>query len=150
LCSHVIARDPHQFGSQVIARLLPWCEQNQVGLVREFATAMATAAPRPWVKLLRSTIHTPGAGLIRTFPGHSGHVTAVAITPDARVAVSACQDGTLKVWNLESGTEVRSLLGHSGSVAAVVVTSDGRRAVSASGDKTIRVWDLQTGTTIHT
>ena len=41
-------------------------------------------------------------------------------------------DNTLKVWDLESGRELRTLEGHSDCVNGVAVTPDGRRAVSAS------------------
>jgi WD40 repeat protein len=54
------------------------------------------------------------------------------LTPDERCAVSAALDQTLKVWELESGRELRTLKGHTGMVRAVAVTPDGRRVVSAS------------------
>jgi WD40 repeat protein len=73
---------------------------------------------------------------------------AVAITPDGCRAVSASYDGTLRLWDLESGQTIRRLEGHTGVASAVAVTPDGRRAVSASGDNTQRVWDLESGQTL--
>jgi WD40 repeat protein len=78
-------------------------------------------------------------------------VNAVAVTPDGRRAISASEDGTLKVWVLSSGDQTkcglaeRTLAGHSGWVMAVAVTPDGRRAISASDDGTLKAWDLSTG-----
>ena len=43
-------------------------------------------------------------------------------------------DNTLKVWDLESGRELRTLTGHTNTVNGVAVTPDGSRAVSASAD----------------
>ena len=43
---------------------------------------------------------------------------AVAVTPDGQRAVSASWDKTLKVWDLESGRELRTLTGHTGAVTA--------------------------------
>ena len=74
----------------------------------------------------------------------------VAVTPDGQRAVSASDDQTLKVWDLESGRELRTLTGHSGAVIAVAVTPDGRRAVSASEDQTLKVWDLESGRELRT
>ena len=40
------------------------------------------------------------------------------MTPDGQLAVSASDDNTLKVWDLESGRELRTLAGHSDAVNA--------------------------------
>ena len=37
----------------------------------------------------------------------------VAVTPDGKRAVSASEDKTLKVWDLETGRALRTLEGHS-------------------------------------
>jgi len=42
-----------------------------------------------------------GQGFLRTLEGHAGAVNAVAVTPGGRRVVSASDDQTLKVWELE-------------------------------------------------
>ncbi len=74
----------------------------------------------------------------------------VAVTPDGRRVVSASDDGTLKVWDLETGQEVATLEGHGASVSGCAVTPDGRRVVSASWDRTLKVWELETGRCLFT
>ena len=64
--------------------------------------------------------------------------------PDGRRVVSASNDSTLKVWDVETGECVATLEGHSESVYGVAVLPDGRRVVSASGDNTLKVWDVAT------
>jgi WD40 repeat protein len=83
--------------------------------------------------------------LERTLAGHEAWVSAVAVTPDGSRAISASDDRTLKVWDLETGRETLTLAGHEGAVSAVAVTPDGSRAISASNDRTLKVWDLETG-----
>lgn len=47
---------------------------------------------------------------------------SVAVTPDGRQVVSGSQDETIKVWDLETGEEVRTMRGHADSAESVVVT----------------------------
>ncbi|MFO7092458.1 WD40 repeat domain-containing protein, partial [Limnospira platensis] len=75
---------------------------------------------------------------------------AVAIAPDGKRAVSASDDKTLKLWDLEQGRELATLSGHSNVVTAVAIAPDGKRAVSASWDNTLKLWDLATGRAIAT
>jgi WD40 repeat protein len=81
----------------------------------------------------------------RTLEGHSAGVNGCAVTSDGRRVVSASDDGTLKVWELETGKELATLQGHGNNVNGCAVTPDGRRVVSASVDNTLKVWDLETG-----
>jgi WD40 repeat protein len=66
---------------------------------------------------------------------------------DARRAVSASSDKTLKLWNLESGRELRSITsGHWQGWMSAAVTPDGLRLVSASlNGISVSVWDLASG-----
>jgi hypothetical protein len=66
------------------------------------------------------------------------------VTADDRRVVSASEDRTLKVWDLETGLKLATLEGHAGAVTACAITSDGRYVVSASDDRTLRVWDIDT------
>jgi WD40 repeat protein len=85
--------------------------------------------------------------LIAPLAGHDGKVLAVACTElDGRaVAVTAGEDRTVRVWDLTTGTEVRSpISGHDGTVHAVTCTELNGRTVAITGcaDGKTRVWDL--------
>jgi cytochrome c len=73
---------------------------------------------------------------------HEGAVNAVAFLPDNAHAVTAGDDGSLRLWDLASGQLVHRFPGHEGKVNAVSISADGRYAATASWDRTARIWNL--------
>jgi WD40 repeat protein len=69
----------------------------------------------------------------------------VAFSPDGRRLVSASGDGTLKVWDVQTGQEALTLKAHMREVTSVTFSPDGKRLASASGDGTVKVWDASNG-----
>ena len=55
----------------------------------------------------------------------------------------------MRLWDLETGENLRTLLGDTGEVTAVAMLADGRRALSGSDNTTLRLWDLKTGETLR-
>ena len=91
---------------------------------------------------------------LKTFIGHSDSVRAVAIAPDGKTAISVSNDNTLKIWDTETGRELKTFIGrrklktftgHSSFVTAVAIAPDGKTAISASRDYTLKIWDTETG-----
>lgn len=144
---HLIAQDPSQFASQVVGRLLPL--ETQPG-VKQFLNALSHYASYPWLRPLSPTLTAPAAEFARILAGHSAPVYGVAVSGDGRLAVSASDDATLKVWDTETGRELRTLRGHATSVYRLALSEDGRIAVSASDDKTLKVWDVESGRELRT
>ena len=64
------------------------------------------------------------------------------LAPDGKTAISASRDKTLKIWDIETGTEVRTLTDHTSRVTAVAIAPDGLTAISVSADNTLKIWDL--------
>ena len=50
--------------------------------------------------------------------GHTGKVWDVCWSPDGRRLASASEDGTVKVWDAQSGEEGLTLPGHADKVTA--------------------------------
>ena len=83
---------------------------------------------------------------LRAFKSDTERVAAVAVTPDGQRAVSASCDHTLKVWDLDSGSELHTLEGLPFAVVnGIAVSSDGCWAVAGCSDTSLRVWDVNSG-----
>jgi WD40 repeat protein len=87
---------------------------------------------------------------MRASRGHTESINAVAIAKNGGLAVSASADQTLKVWDLETGRELRTFTGHSANVTSLALSADGRVAVSGSADQTLKVWDVESGQELRT
>ena len=81
--------------------------------------------------------------------GHQGWVNGVCPVTVAgkELLASAGGDGTVRIWDPQTGQQRAVLEGHQGWVYAVcAVTVAGRELLaSAGGDGTVRIWDPQTG-----
>ncbi len=72
-----------------------------------------------------------------------------ALSPDGKRVATACEDGTARVWDLETGRPLGGPLRHKGAVRSVAYRTDGRQLVTAGDDRTARIWDADTGQAIR-
>lgn len=103
--------------------------------------------------------------LLRTLYGHSSNVNALAVSPDGKLLASGsgdmtskrevptfkqgglvggARDNTIRIWDVQTGREIKTLSGHELPVGGVAFSADGRTLTSASGEA-VKVWDVASG-----
>jgi hypothetical protein len=80
---------------------------------------------------------------------HKGEVWSVALSADGRILTSASEDGSVRVWEIQTGREIRTLVTGNNPAWSVAMSEDGRRLVAGFKDGSVRVWELETGTEVQ-
>jgi WD40 repeat protein/tRNA A-37 threonylcarbamoyl transferase component Bud32 len=81
--------------------------------------------------------------VLRRFEEAKG-IRDLALSGDGRRVVSAHGNGSVRLWDAQSGRELSCLRGHRSKVSSVAISPDQRRALSG-GDGSVLLWDLANG-----
>ncbi len=85
-----------------------------------------------------------------TLGGHAKSVNAVSFSPDGKILATASDDNTVKLWNTQTGEQIKTLTGHTDKVNSVSFSPNSQILATASNDKTAKLWDISTGQEIQT
>ncbi len=79
---------------------------------------------------------------LRRLTGHTASVQRVTFSPDGRRALSSGHDDWVRLWDVETGEQLRAI---EGTGAAVAFSPDGRFALSGARENTVLLWEVETG-----
>src|SRR5205085_4219365 len=85
----------------------------------------------------------------RQIEAHRSDIFSLSFSPDGKRLASASKDRLVKIWNAQTGEEIRTLKGHEADVLRVAFSPDGKTIASAAADGTLRLWDSETGEIRH-
>jgi WD40 repeat protein len=72
--------------------------------------------------------------------GHEDAVATAAFGPDGRRIVTASNDGTVRLWDAQTGGAIDELRAHKKRVLYAIFSPDGQQFVTTSTDQTARLW----------
>jgi COMPASS component SWD3 len=85
----------------------------------------------------------PTLSPLQEFQGHEQGVSDLAFSSDSRFLVSASDDKTLRLWDVQTGSLIKTLTGHTNYAFCVKFNPQSNIIVSGSFDETVRVWDVK-------
>ena len=102
--------------------------------------ALAGAHTRK-IWLVKAGDCTPARQLL----GHDREVGCVAWSQDGRIVASGSDDTTIRLWDPEGGSLIRTLRGHEHNVLTIAFSPDGGTLVSGAFDRQVILWNAHTG-----
>ncbi|KAG2341060.1 WD40 repeat-like protein [Suillus weaverae] len=84
----------------------------------------------------------------KTMRGHTDQIRGVAHLPGGQRIITCSSDGSLRLWDLESGAQIGDEWrdeGDEAEIRTMALSPNGKTLASGSYDGTVRLWDVKTG-----
>lgn len=78
----------------------------------------------------------------KVFKGHTSQINFVAFDSNGKYLVSASDDFTVRLWDIENQTNIKTFTDHTSKVTSASFSPNDQYIVSSACDKTIKVWEV--------
>lgn len=73
---------------------------------------------------------------------HNSEITCIAFSSDSKLLASASYDLTIRLWDIETGKQIKLIEGHTSTIFNISFIDRDRTLVSISADRTIKFWKI--------
>jgi transcription initiation factor TFIID subunit 5 len=84
---------------------------------------------------------------VRVFNGHTDFISALECSPNGKILASADGGGSIILWDLQKGTQIKRCRGHGkGGIWSLSFSAESTVLTSGGADGTVRIWDIEVPT----
>jgi WD40 repeat protein/serine/threonine protein kinase len=91
------------------------------------------------------TLYSPDGTETGRLAGHSDMISSLSYAPDSKRLASAAWDGTVNIWDLQSGQATLTIRHGAPWITSVAFSPDGKMVALAGTLGTVFLWDAMTG-----
>jgi WD40 repeat protein len=85
----------------------------------------------------------PLGALYQTWTGGRLTITSLRLDPSGALLAVGNNDGSIKIWNMKSLTQVAEIKGHQSPIVSMQFAADGSSLYSVGSERSVRQWSLQ-------
>ena len=140
----VLSEDINQLASQLLGRLLLLKKPEIQKISKKFIESQKQNK-KYWLKPLSGSLEAPVTSLIYSMRGNKRILKDIAVDMQSSKLISSYSDGSLTIWDLNSGKKTHTYQEHKTLINDFIITSNSEKLISASNDGSLKVRDLITG-----